>query len=98
MSSSKKTVRIDRTRHKKQPFTVTKVGRVEQVLDERYKTEYSACRGAVRACRDFLKGGNTGVLDRTIRILLPNDRERTGSLWRDGSIHFTPIIRSTTKR
>lgn len=90
-----KTVRIDKTKHKTQPFTVTELGRVDKVRAERYKTERTASIGAVRACRDWLKGNPK----QKIMILLPGNRHRFGYLWNsDKGVHLDPIISQAKKK
>lgn len=89
-----KTVRIDKTKHKTQPFTVTELGRVDKVRAERYKTERTASIGAVRACRDWLKA-NRG---QRVLIRLPENRQRFGWFWDvDGSMMLSNIT-GTGKR
>ena len=99
-----KTVRIDKTKHKTQPFTVTELGRVDKVRAERYKTERTASIGAVRACTDFLA---KDPLESQVRILLTNGRERKGWIAAGkvymGDITETRIllkkaVKSTTKK
>lgn len=97
-----KTVRIDRTRHKTQPYKITEIGTVDKERKERYVTERTACIGAVRACRDFLE---KDIYNSRIKILLPNDRQMLGWFWYvDGSIMLSNITgtgkrksKSTTK-
>lgn len=97
-----KTVRIDKTKHKTQPYTITEVGRIDKKRKEQYVTERTASIGAVRACRDFLAKDH----EHRVLIRLPNDRQRFGWFWDvDGSIMLSNITgtgkrksKSTTKK
>lgn len=96
-----KTVRIDKTRHKTQPYKITELGTVDKERKERYVTERTASIGAVRACRDFLAKDPT---QSQVRILLPNGRERrgwiaAGKVYMDSTLKtLIPLRKSTTKK
>ena len=95
-----KTVRIDKTKHKTQPFTVTELGRVDKVRAERYKTERTASIGAVRACRDWLEKDDANL---EVLILLPNGRQRrgwiaAGKIYMAEIVYSVPLRKSTTKK
>ena len=93
-----KTVRIDKTRHRSQPYKITELGTVDKERKERYVTERTASIGAVRACRDFMAKGPSGVYDARVRIMLPGGRERFGYLWTTGQVKLDPITKSKSTK
>lgn len=90
-----KTVRIDKTRHATQPYKITELGTVDKERKERYVTERTACIGAVRACRDFLE---KDIYNSRIKILLPGNRERFGSLWSSGKVCLFSVTTTKAKK
>ena len=87
--------KVTKGKHKTQPFTVTVDKRVDTKVKQRYKTQYSAERGALRQFREVLMKDGL-CLDKGVRIELPGGSWRMGWYWRDGSTHFNPIV--TPKR
>lgn len=80
--------KVTKGKHKTQPFTVTVDKRVDTKVKQRYKTQYSAERGALR---QFPR-------ENTVRIELPGGRFRRAWMYADGSMHFESIVTPTTKR
>lgn len=79
---------VQKTKHKDQPYIVTKDERVDTKAVKRYSTEWSACRGAMRMFKDKLM---QNPFDQGVKIILPNNRIRTGFYWSNGSIHLEPV-------
>ena len=92
-----KRVAIKRTKHKTQPFKVIETGRIDKERKERYVTLFTACRGAVRGCRDFLAGGTYGVYENYVHMTLPDGSTRKGYIHSNGTIVLTPIIKGKKK-
>lgn len=74
--------------HKTQPYTVTVDKRVDTKVKQRYKTQYSAERGALRQFRDELMNDNKRVL----RIELPGGGYRNAWFTSDGGMFFGIIL------
>lgn len=82
---------VKKGKHKTQPFTVTVDKRVDTKVKQRYKTQYSAERGALRQFRSAY--GSVCV-----RIELPGGRCRNAWIYPDGFMHFNVIVTPKAKR
>ena len=79
--------KVTKGKHKTQPFTVTVDKRVDTKVKQRYKTQYSAERGALR---QFPR-------ESIVRIELPGGRWRIAGISALGSMYFS-TIRTQAKR
>ena len=83
--------------HKTQPYTVTVDKRVDTKVKQRYKTQYSAERGALRQFRPQGEGLPKYKYS-AVLIELPGGRRRMGFIYPCGTMHFNPIVTPKAKR